>query len=490
MRNAIPVNPPLRGLSRFVTLGSTFSNQFDSICRCGLKLVLIGYVGLVSATYVFAQQAPTILIQPTNQTVSSGSDVRFIISAAGEDPLSYRWLKEGVNLADGGKVAGATNAVLTIFNVQGNELGAYSVIVRNDYGEVQSLEVILSIVPVVAWGANGFGADEVPFGLSNVTSIAAGYGHSLAVTADSRVAAWGENDNGQCDIPPGLTDVRAVATGWQHSLALREDGTVIAWGRNSYGSTIPPADLTNAIAVAAGSGHSAALTSEGAVVVWGNDFYGQATVPQGLTNVVAISAGYSSSMALRANGTVALWGVFDRVHPAWVPETLSNVVAVSAGYDHCLALRDDGTVVAWGGENYYFQTNVPPGLTGVVAIAAGGAQSVALRADGRLVVWGWYAPPPPNTLSHVVAISAGSRYTLALVDPEYYPQLSIRREAANVALSWTGGRGPFQVLQRTSLLLPEEWENVGEPVETNVITLPIDADVRFLRVLDLAAPTP
>jgi hypothetical protein len=146
-------------------------------------------------------------------------------------------------------------------------------------------------------------------------------------------------------------------------------------------------------------------------------------------------------------------------------------------------------VVAWGGENYYFQTNVPPDLTGVVAIAAGTLQSVALRADGRVVVWG-YSPRPPNTLSHVVAISAGSRYILALVDPAYYPRLSIRRESANVALSWTGGRGPFQVIQRTNLLLLEEWENVGPPVETNAITLPIDADVRFLRVLDLAPPRP
>jgi hypothetical protein len=132
---------------------------------------------------------------------------------------------------------------------------------------------------------------------------------------------------------------------------------------------------------------------------------------------------------------------------------LNNVVAISGGYDHCLALRNDGTVIAWGGENYYQQTNVPPGLAGVVAIAAGSVQSVAVRADGRVVVWGWYAPPPPKRLSHVVSVSAGSRYSLALVNPEYYPQLSIRREAANVGVSWTGGRGPFQVLQRTNLLL-------------------------------------
>jgi hypothetical protein len=202
-------------LSRSLGLGS-----FARYAGRGLKLALIGYTGLVSVTHVLAQQAPSILVQPANQTVSSGSEVTFSISVVGEEPLSYQWLQQGVDLVDGGKVAGVTNAVLTVSNVQGNELGAYSVIVRNDHGEVQSVEAILSIVPVVAWGANGFGADEVPFGLANVTSIAAGYRHSLAVTADSRVAAWGENDYGQCDVPPGLTDVRGVATGWKHSLVV------------------------------------------------------------------------------------------------------------------------------------------------------------------------------------------------------------------------------------------------------------------------------
>jgi hypothetical protein len=461
----------------------------DGVTRfagCGLKLALIGYAGLVSAPYVLAQQVPTILVQPTNQTVSAGSEVTFGVSALGDEPLSYQWRKEGIDLVDGGKVSGATDTALTISNAQGNEMGAYSAIVRNASGEVKSTEAILSIAPFVSWGGNHYGAHEIPSELSGVVLFDAGYEHTLVVRVDGTVAAWGENDYGQCDIPPGLIDVRGVATGWKHSLALRQDGSIMAWGRNHFGEAVPPEGLANGVALAAGSGHSLALTSEGTVIVWGNDYFGQATVPEGLSNVVAISAGWSYSMALRANGTVALWGVFDRLHPGWVPEGLSNVVAISGGVDHCLALRADGTVFAWGGENYYFQTNVPPGLTGVVAVAAGSGYSVALRANGTVVVWGWYAPHPPSTLDHVVAISAGSRYTLGLVDPEYYPQLAIRGETANVTVSWTGGRGPYQLLQNTHLLLPEAWENVGEPVDTNSISLPLGPDNLFLRVLDLA----
>ncbi len=85
-----------------------------------------------------------------------------------------------------------------------------------------------------------------------------------------------------------------------------------------------------------------------------------------------------------------------------------------------------------------------------------------------------------------MAISAGSRYTLALVDPGYYPQLTIQRKAANVDVSWTGGRGPFQVMESADLSMPGAWENIGEPVTTNAVLLPLGPDARFLRVLDLA----
>jgi hypothetical protein len=456
-----------------------------------LSLGLMACLASSNPLQVGAQQVPIILVQPVHQTVSAGSEVTFTVSALGDEPLSYRWRKEGADLVDGGKVSGATGTALTISNAQGNDMGAYSVIVRNDSGEVKSAEAILSIAPFVSWGGSHSGAEVIPSELGNVVSFDAGSGHTLAVRADGTVAAWGENDYGQCDVPPGLFDVRAVAAGGKHSLALLGDGTAVGWGLNNFGQATIPPGLNHVVGIAAGSGHSLVLMQDGSVVAWGNDSREQATVPEGLSSVVAISAGATFSMALRANGTVVSWGTFDVLgrYDAVVPGGLSNVVAISGGMDHCLALRDDGTVVAWGGENYYFQTNVPPDLTGVVAIAAGTLQSVALRADGRVVVWG-YSPPPPNTLSHVVAVSAGYLYILALVDPGYYPQLSIRREAANVTLSWTGGRGPFQVIQRTNLFLPEEWKNVGPPVETNAITLPIDAGVRFLRVLDLAPPRP
>ena len=55
-----------------------------------------------------------ITLQPTNQTVLLGSNVIFAVVSGGTTPLSYRWYANGVALANGGRISGATSANLTI----------------------------------------------------------------------------------------------------------------------------------------------------------------------------------------------------------------------------------------------------------------------------------------------------------------------------------------------------------------------------------------
>jgi hypothetical protein len=56
--------------------------------------------------------------------------------------------------------------------------------------------------------------------LSDVTAIAAGGSHSLALKGDGTVVAWGDNFSGQSTVPAGLSDVTAIAAGGAHNLAL------------------------------------------------------------------------------------------------------------------------------------------------------------------------------------------------------------------------------------------------------------------------------
>jgi hypothetical protein len=161
---------------------------------------------------------------------------------------------------------------------------------------------------------------------------------------DATVLAWGENGLGQTSVPMDLRDVTAIAAGNRHSLALRRNGTVVAWGDNFYGQSEVPAGLTSVVAMAAGGWHNLALKHDGTVVAWGRNDEGQTTVPPGLDQVVAVAAGDKHSLALRSDGTVVGWGASRYARP---PDDLNRVVAIVAGGPFNMAFRDDGTFVVW-----------------------------------------------------------------------------------------------------------------------------------------------
>src|SRR6185436_5709939 len=84
---------------------------------------------------------PTITAPPANQTVNAWQDARFTVTATGSAPLSYQWSEDGVN------IPGATNASLTLINVQANQAGNYAVVIMNAYGNVTSSVVVLTVNP-------------------------------------------------------------------------------------------------------------------------------------------------------------------------------------------------------------------------------------------------------------------------------------------------------------------------------------------------------
>jgi len=235
-----------------------------------------------------------------------------------------------------------------------------------------------------AWGDNN--ADQVspipPAAFSEVTAVAGGGSHSLALRSDGTVVAWGWDNDGQIDVPADLTNTVAIAASSLQSMALRADGTVVTWGEVA---TLPNG-LTNITAIAAGGQHNLAVGADGVVLAWGDNSLGETNVPVGLSNVVAVAAGEYFSMALQSSGAVVVWG--DNTYGQTnVPALGMNIVAIAAGGDHCLALGNDGTVTAWG-RNDYGQATPPSGLSNVVAIAGGALHSLALRMDGTLAGWG------------------------------------------------------------------------------------------------------
>jgi Ig-like domain-containing protein len=71
---------------------------------------------------------------------NTGDTVTFSVSAS-EDPLTYQWKRNGADLSD------ATNATLTLVNVQAADAGSYTMLVRNPYGYALSPSTSLSFPP-------------------------------------------------------------------------------------------------------------------------------------------------------------------------------------------------------------------------------------------------------------------------------------------------------------------------------------------------------
>ena len=84
--------------------------------------------------------APMISCQPTNQTAFAGDDIVYSVIASGMPAPVYQWYFNGTNF-----LGGATNSVLTIYNIQTYNVGNYSVVVTNSGGAVTSSVVALTI---------------------------------------------------------------------------------------------------------------------------------------------------------------------------------------------------------------------------------------------------------------------------------------------------------------------------------------------------------
>ena len=116
---------------------------------------------------------PTIVTQPTNETIFAGQDARFSVLAAGDGPLSYTWRKNGVTLPS------ENLNWLTLTNVQISDAGGYSVVISNTGGKVTSVTAALSVKqPPLPWVEGWESASPgvyVPSG-NSTTAIAADQG--------------------------------------------------------------------------------------------------------------------------------------------------------------------------------------------------------------------------------------------------------------------------------------------------------------------------
>lgn len=100
-----------------------------------------GAIYYSQTSFITVTQAPSIFItnQPQNHMVTAGSNVTFAVGATGLPPLFYQWSSDGFELA------GATNASVTLTNLQAGDSGRYCVRIGNGGGVVLSTNAYLTV---------------------------------------------------------------------------------------------------------------------------------------------------------------------------------------------------------------------------------------------------------------------------------------------------------------------------------------------------------
>ena len=356
----------------------------------------------------------------------------FVLSRTGPDPASANPLTDALAVAAGG---GHTCALTTAGGVQCwglNNVG--------QLGDGQICGTSSCTTPVDVSGLT-----------SGVAAVAAGSGHTCALTTAGGLKCWGNNGSGQ--LGDGTTTTRttpvvvsglasglaAVAAGQFHTCAVTTGGGAKCWGNNFFGklgdgtsgfanfsaTPVDVSDLTSGVAdLGAGRHHTCALTTAGGLKCWGQNNVGQlgdgqacgivtCTTPvdvSGLSSGVAAVAAAGGivndghTCAVTTAGGVKCWGdnnvgqlgdgtTTDRATPVDVSGLTSGVVAAAAGSSHTCAITTAGGLKCWG--------NNSSGQLG----------------DGNGGVFGDSSPTPVDVVgmaSGVAAVAAGSNHTCAV----------------------------------------------------------------------------
>lgn len=110
-------------------------------------VVVTNFYGSVTSSVAPLTIAFPFLIdlQPQNQTGANGQSADFTVSVNGKGPFGFQWRKNGLNLTEGGNIAGSTSSTLTVAAASLTDEGFYSVVITNAYGSLTSSVAVLTV---------------------------------------------------------------------------------------------------------------------------------------------------------------------------------------------------------------------------------------------------------------------------------------------------------------------------------------------------------
>jgi hypothetical protein len=201
-------NQPVDLGQNSATTGNTFNGLLDEVSIYNRALS----ASEIQAIYVAGSGGkcvtpvpPTIITQPVSQTNFVGTTASFSITAVGTPPLIYQWNVNGTNIAS------ATNATLTLTNVQLTQAGNYAVLVTNAYGSVISSNAVLTVnptptnVPVITLISPQSGADGTVVNITGLNFDPTSGNNTVYFGAVQAVVTAASVTNLTVSVPVGAT---------------------------------------------------------------------------------------------------------------------------------------------------------------------------------------------------------------------------------------------------------------------------------------------
>jgi alpha-tubulin suppressor-like RCC1 family protein len=388
----------------------------------------------------------------------------------GTEPIEYSYKWESCNAEHA--CAETSGSTLTLGEGDvGNTIRAV-VTAKNEFGTVTASSIASPAVIhanddfAVAWGEDYRGQLGTVYrnlweaspvlmeGQTGITAIASASAFTLLLHEDGTVTASGGDIYGQLGDESTkatwekgvshvavheLSEAKSIAADATHALAIRGEDTVVAWGGNTHGQNgngrggfesetgengrtpkeVKPLKEVAVSSIATGGGADFAVLASGEVLAWGNNHSGQLGVawPSECKKLKTCEE------KTRKRPSEELEGGEKRQI-----ELTQHLCKGDAGWDLCSKVPRP-----------LVEANEETHVKGVVTVAAGGEAAYALTEGDEVLSWGGdqrsslgqtveggtntnFTPPGPvmvnghETLKHVVAIAAGYRHALALLE--------------------------------------------------------------------------
>jgi len=318
---------------------------------------------------------------PQNLSVISGQSAAFAVGVFGSTPLAYQWQKNGVNLASGTNLSGASGSNLVLQAATAQDIGNYQVIITNAFGSVTSSVATLSVILLPLGATNllegpGGGSDSVvvpDYSWTATTNVS-----WLHLTSGFQSGSAPTNVVFSFDYNPGPTRTGTLTIAGQTVTVTQAGSTYVQAPSGAVTTLVPPGnqDLTaltvdhsgniyfcdyigkqleewtptnNNVSILANSGVSAvglALDAAGNVYIadYASNAIEKWTAATGNVSTVVPNLNQPYGVAVDGVGNIYIADTYNNATEEWLVASNSLTTLISSTYPEAVALDVAGNV--------------------------------------------------------------------------------------------------------------------------------------------------